>query len=167
MADDEIVVIVDENNEIVGACPRKQMREQGLIHRATYIFVFNSAGQLYVQKRTATKDMYPSYLDLAAGGVVQHDESYELSAEREAEEELGITNTPLNPKGDFFYDDGDGNRIWGRLFVCVYDGEFTHQPEEVEDGWFVSIDEALDGRLSAVTPDSLHALELLKERGVV
>ena len=85
----EIIAIVDDADRLVDAVPRAQMRALGLTYRVTYILVFNAAGQLLVQRRTADKDMYPGYLDLAAGGVVLADESYEQSAARELAEELG------------------------------------------------------------------------------
>ena len=65
-ATDEIVTIVDEKNNLVGAAPRSRVRAQGLAHRATYILVFNSLGDLYVQKRTPLKDIYPGFYDVAA-----------------------------------------------------------------------------------------------------
>ena len=73
----EIVQIVDENNTEIAAVARWMMREQKLIHRASYILVFNQAEDLFVQKRTTTKDVYPGYYDVAAGGVVLAGESYE------------------------------------------------------------------------------------------
>ena len=160
MADDEIVAIVDENNTVIDATTRKQMRDLGLIHRATYVFVFNPAGLLYLQKRTRSKDMYPGYFDAAAGGVVLDGESYALSAEREAGEELGIYDTLLEHRFDFFYEDSL-NRIWGSVFTCQYDGRFVHQPEEVESGFFVSVKEVLAVRYKPVTPDTFEALRQL------
>ncbi|MCW5208454.1 NUDIX hydrolase, partial [Desulfobulbus sp. US2] len=68
---EEIVQIVDEHNRELGELPRRLMREQRLIHRASYILVFNAVGELFIQKRTTTKDVYPGYWDVAAGGVVQ------------------------------------------------------------------------------------------------
>jgi len=56
---EEIVTIVDEENRVVGAAPRSRMRADGLPHRATYILVFNDEGELFVQKRTTVKDIYP------------------------------------------------------------------------------------------------------------
>jgi len=44
----EMVLICDENDVVIGKASRKAMREQKLIHRCTYIFVANSQGQLYV-----------------------------------------------------------------------------------------------------------------------
>lgn len=86
----ESVVVVDDHNIILGAVPRGEMRAQALCHRATYIFVFNSLGQLYVQQRTQNKDIYPGFFDPATGGVVTEGESYDQAARRELAEELGI-----------------------------------------------------------------------------
>ena len=82
---EELVEIVDRDNRPIGALTRRLMREQGLIHRAAYILVFNTAGELFLQKRTLTKDIYPGYWDMAAGGVVLAGESYEAAARREAQ----------------------------------------------------------------------------------
>ena len=81
----EIVQVVDEDNRETGAVTRREMRARGLVHRASYILVFNSRGELFVQKRTVSKDIYPGYLDVAAGGVVLAGESYEEAARRELE----------------------------------------------------------------------------------
>ena len=89
LASQEIVMVVDDQNRPVAEVPRHRMRSENLPHRATYIFVFDRAGRVLVQRRTAIKDMHPGYYDLAAGGVVAAGESYEDNAEREAEEEDG------------------------------------------------------------------------------
>src|SRR5437762_3867127 len=101
-AADEIVVIVDEHNKVVGAARRREMRAKRLPHRSTYILVFNSQGELYVQKRTTTKDVFPGYYDPATGGVVLAGESYEESAKRELAEVLGIHDVPLTPLFTFY-----------------------------------------------------------------
>ena len=77
---DELVLIVDKDNNETGSAPRHEMRAGGLPHRACYILVFNSRGELFVQKRTMCKDIYPGYYDVAAGGVVLAGESCHLSA---------------------------------------------------------------------------------------
>jgi isopentenyldiphosphate isomerase len=162
---DEIVIIVDENNNIVGAAPRYKMRAKNLPHRATYILVFNSNGELYVQKRTMAKDVYPGYYDVATGGVVLADESYEISAERELAEEVGIRDVTLTRLFDFYHQD-DNNRIWGRAYHCVYDGEIVLEEEEVESGGFYRVEEVLQlSRREPYTPDGLYVLKrYLKEK---
>lgn len=158
---EEIVQIVDRSNAPIDALPRWVMRQKGLIHRACYILVFNGEGELYLQKRTTTKDIYPGYWDVAAGGVVLAGESYEQSARRELEEELGIDKTPLTFLFDHYFEDAD-NRIWGRIFSCTNEGPFTLQPEEVAYGQFVSLESIeLLNRTEPVTPDGLQLLRLL------
>lgn len=154
----EIVAIVDENNNPIGAVTRREMRAKCLVHRATYVMVFNSRGELYVQKRTMTKDVYPGYYEVVAGGVVLEGETYEQGAARELEEELGIRNEPLERLFDFFYQDG-GNRVWGRAFRCMYDGCVVLQEEEVEEGAFQPVAQVLRrAERQPFTPDGLYVL---------
>ena len=159
MTQDEIVVIVDEKNNVIGAETRSVMRSKGLIHRAAYILVFNSSGKIFVHKRTMSKDVYPGYYDVAAGGVVLDGETYEESARRELEEELGIRDVPLSHLFDFYYKEGK-NRVWGRAYKCVYDGEIVLQEEEVESGSFRDVGKfiSMTGHVLS-TPDSLYALK--------
>ncbi len=139
---DEIVQIVDRHNRKIGHQPRSRMLAEKLIPRASYILVFNDKEEFFLQKRTATKDIYPGYWDVAAGGVVLADESYEDTAARELEEELGVRDVPLQFCFDHYYDQG-GNRVWGRVFTCRHNGPFVLQESEVAGGMFVSVAEAL------------------------
>jgi 8-oxo-dGTP pyrophosphatase MutT (NUDIX family) len=158
---DETVQIVDEENTEIAAVARGIMREQQLIHRACYILVFNQAGDLFVQKRTKTKDVYPGYYDVAAGGVVLAGESYEESAERELAEELGIEGVKLTPCFDNYFED-TVNKVWGRVFRCRHEGPFTLQKEEIESGGFMNVTQILDAADSQLfTPDGIEILRRL------
>lgn len=158
---DETVQIVSEDNTEIAAVSRRIMREQQLIHRACYIFVFNQAGDLFVQKRTMTKDVYPGYYDVAAGGVVLAGESYEESAERELAEELGIEGVELIPCFDNYFEDTT-NKVWGRIFRCKHEGPFTLQKEEIESGGFMNVTQILDAADSQLfTPDGIEILRRL------
>ncbi len=158
---DELVAIVDRDNHPIGAVSRRIMRQQRLIHRASYVLVFNRRGELFLQKRTLTKDVYPGYWDVAAGGVVQAGESYLESAERELREELGVAGVKLKPLFDQYFEDKD-NRVWGRIFSCTHEGPFTLQAEEIASGRFVALSaiEALH-RSEPVTPDGMALLQRL------
>jgi 8-oxo-dGTP pyrophosphatase MutT (NUDIX family) len=156
---DEIVVIVDQDNNIVGAVPRREMRAKRLAHRSTYILVFNSRGELYVQKRTLTKDVFPGYYDIAAGGVVLAGETYEQGAARELEEEMGIRDVPLTRLFDFYFENKH-TRLWGCAFSCTYDGVVVLQEEEVESGAFVPVDDILRrAETQPFTPDGIYVLQ--------
>ncbi len=157
-AADEIVVIVNAHNHVIGTAPRREMRVKRLPHRSTYVLVFNSQGQLYVQKRTLIKDVFPGYFDVAAGGVVLAGESYEQGAERELEEEMGIRGIPLHRLFDFYFED-DHTRLWGCAFSCVYDGMVVLQEEEVESGAFVPVSDILRrAETEPFTPDGMYVL---------
>lgn len=158
---DEIIQIVDENNIEIAAVSRRLMRQQNLIHRASYILVFNMAGELFIQRRAMSKDIYPGCWDVAAGGVVLANESYEDSARRELHEELGICVKRLTYCFDHYYEDA-GNRVWGRIFRCTHEGPFIPQAEEVEYGMFVPVRTALVmSRHDPFTPDGLQILSLI------
>lgn len=155
---EEIVQIVDRDNQEIGAVTRKLMREQRLIHRACCILVFNAAGGLFIQKRTQTKDIYPGYWDVAAGGVVLAGESCEASAERELAEELGINRAKLDFLFDQYYED-ENNRVWGRVFRCTHEGPFVLQAEEVESGQFLPPSAVLElSSREQFTPDGIILL---------
>ena len=164
LSSQEIVLVVDGENRPVAEAPRHRVRSENLPHRATYIFVFDRAGRVLVQRRTAIKDMYPSYYDLAAGGVVAAGESYEESAKREAQEELGIRDTVLEQKLDFYYED-ERNRCFGRVFTCVHEGPFMLQAEEVESVAFHTVEAITAGEVEPVTPDSRLAFDRLLALG--
>ena len=137
---DEPVDVVDEDDRVVGTVTRREMRERRLLHRCTYVLVSNSAGDLYVHKRTDTKDVYPGMYDVTAGGVCASGESYDGCAVRELEEELGISGAPLRFRFKHRYS-GPGWGVWGGVFDVEWDGPIAHQESEVAWGAFVPLDE--------------------------
>ncbi|SET62100.1 NUDIX hydrolase [Pseudomonas graminis] len=158
-SDAELIAWVDRHDQPLGSLPRAELRERGLIGRGTYILLFNSAGELCVHQRTLSKAIYPGYWDVAAGGMVQADEGYELSAARELAEELGVSGVPLAAHERFFFDQPD-NRLWCAVFSAVWDGPLKLQPEEVLQARFLSIDQVLrETTEKPYCPDSLAALK--------
>lgn len=162
-AENEIVQIVDQANKVIDTVSRYVMRQQRLIHRASYILVFNSINELFIQKRTLTKDVYPGYWDIAAGGVVLADETYEESATRELYEELGVRGVKLQYQFDHYYEDSS-NRVWGRVFTCTHEGPFILQQEEIDHGRFLSVDECFSlSTIEAFTPDGMEILKKMMQ----
>jgi len=88
---EEIFDVVDEHDQVTGQAPRSIVHARKLLHRAVHIFVFNSSGELLLQKRSARKDEYPLCYTSSASGHLSAGESYESAAPRELEEELGLT----------------------------------------------------------------------------
>ncbi|MEX6501557.1 NUDIX hydrolase [Pseudomonas sp. 25A3E] len=157
-SDAEVIAWVDADDRLLGALPRAELRERGLIGRGTFILLFNSAGELCVHRRTLSKALYPGYWDVAAGGMVLADESYAESAARELAEELGIGGVELREHERFFFDQLD-NRLWCAVFSAVSDAPLRLQPEEVLEARFIAPEQALDEALAKpYCPDSLEAL---------
>lgn len=148
---------MNENNDVIGMADRAVMRAYNLPHRASYIVIKNSSGKYYVQRRTLIKDYCPGMLDPMTGGVVQYGESMDLNAEREAEEEMGVKDTPLRYLTTFYYED-DRSRVWGGLFECTFDGPLVLQKEEVDEVLTMTADEVL-ARRKEFTPDGIFAFE--------
>ena len=157
---EELAVLVDEDDRVIGAAPRSEVRRRKLLHRGTGVLCRNSAGDVYVHRRSATKDVFPGLYDAFAGGMVASGESYEQAARRELAEELGIVGAELRQLARQRYS-GEHLETWNVLFEAVWDGPIVHQAEEIEWGAFVPVAE-LRGRLEVweFAPDSLEALRL-------
>lgn len=160
----EMVAIVDRENQVVGAVARAVMRAEVMLHRAVFLLLFNGKGELYIQRRAATKDLYPGCHDISAAGVVLAGESYDQAAVRELAEELGVIGVELTRLGDFFSRTAV-NQVWGRAYRCSSDGELTLQAEEVAGGDFFTLPEV--ARLAATAPFTGDGLFLLRALGLV
>lgn len=87
----EMLTEVDLNNKVIGPISRKEAhRSPGKIYRTIFVLVKNNKGEMLLQKRSATKDLYPNCWDLSVGGHVNYQKTYEETAVKELEEELGI-----------------------------------------------------------------------------
>jgi len=87
---EEIFDVVDEHDRVLGQAPRSVVHAQKLFHRAVHVFVFNSRGELLLQKRSAEKDEFPLRYTSSASGHLSAGETYESAGPRELEEELGL-----------------------------------------------------------------------------
>jgi len=87
---EELFDVVDAGNHIIDQKPRGEVHAQGLFHRAVHVFVFNKAGELFLQKRSRLKDVHPNLWDSSAAGHVNAGDNYIPTAKREVQEELGL-----------------------------------------------------------------------------
>lgn len=86
----ELLYEVDEHDAVIGPRARGELHRLGLRHRAVHILVFNTAGALFLQQRSASKDINPGLWDTSAAGHVDYGEDYDACARRELREELGM-----------------------------------------------------------------------------
>ncbi|MEL4359010.1 MULTISPECIES: NUDIX domain-containing protein [unclassified Luteococcus] len=136
---EEMVTLYDDQARPVGQAPRSVMRRENLRHGGTGILVTNSAGQVYVHRRTALKDVYPGYYDFAAGGVIAAGEEPDDCARRELAEELGVAGVELESLGEYdFVDERLNLHAW--LYRVRWDGPITHQASEVAWGGWLDVE---------------------------
>jgi ADP-ribose pyrophosphatase YjhB (NUDIX family) len=114
-----------------------------------------------VHRRSPLKDVWPSWCDIAVGGVVGAGETYQDAAYRELAEEVGISDgelIELDPLGSRSYDDDQVSLI-ARCYVVTSQGPFTFDDGEVVEAWWVHRD-GLDDllRREKFLPDSLALL---------
>lgn len=95
MLKSKFVDIVDENDNVIGQVTEEEATLlTDKITRVIAIFLFNSRGELLLQKRSKNKVRYPLYWDCSVSGFVNFGEDYEIAAVRELKEELGIIKEP-------------------------------------------------------------------------
>lgn len=130
--------VVDERDRLVGDAPRGEVHGNNLRHRAIHILIFNSLGELFLQKRSRWKDRHPLLWDSSAAGHVEAGEDYDETAARELEEEIGVT-TELTRVAKLPASERTGQEfIW--LYRGQHDGPFKLARREIEHGEFFPID---------------------------
>lgn len=137
MAQEEWFDVVDEQDRVVGAAPRREVHARGLLHRAVHALVLDRDGRVLLQKRSATKDMYPNQWATSASGHVDRGEDYDTAIVRELGEELGI-HLPAVPEKLFpiaACEQTGREFVW--IYRCQHDGPVVAHPEEISEiGWF-------------------------------
>lgn len=138
---EEIFPIVNTEGEVVGSATREECHAGTfLLHPVVHLHIFNSAGELYLQKRVMTKKIQPGKWDTAVGGHVDYGELIEDALLRETREELGVRDfTPEFLMRYEFRSQIEAELVY--IYKCVYDGDFSLDPSEVDEGRFWSLDE--------------------------
>ena len=136
----EMFPLVDEQGNITGAATRGECHNGSkLLHPVVHLHVFNSKGELFLQKRPGWKDIQPGQWDTSVGGHVDLGESVEMALKREAREELGITDFIPESLTHYVFESSREREL---VFVhkTTYDDEI-HPGDELDGGRFWSMEE--------------------------
>ena len=134
--------VVDENDQVIRQATRQEVHHQKWRHRAVHILVFQNekaqALKLFLQKRALTKDSHPGKWDSSCSGHLDAGETYEMAAQRELKEELGLSITSLEL---LTYLPASATTDWEfiKIFRIFHSGPFQLNPQEISEGKFFEI----------------------------
>lgn len=132
--------MVDEEGRVVGRATRGECHDGShKLHPVVHLHLFNSNGELYLQRRPEWKDIQPGKWDTAVGGHIDYGESTADALRREACEELGITEfEPEHIVSYLFESERESEYI--NVYRTVYDGE-VKPSDELDGGRFCPLAE--------------------------
>lgn len=128
----ERVILVNEIDEAVGVEEKIRAHLTGALHRAFSIFVFNSNGQLLLQKRAASKYHSKGLWSNTCCGHPRPGESLEEASRRRLSEEMGFY-CALSECLNFIYRVKLDNDLIEHEYDHVMVGRFDGDPEPSTD----------------------------------
>lgn len=141
MQKDEWFPLVDDSGKVIGKATRTECHDGSKkLHPVIHLHVFNKHGNLYLQKRSITKDIQPGKWDTAVGGHIDYRESVEEALRREAKEELNIDIFTPEFIIQYIFESDIEKELVNTYLTC-YDGEIKPDMDELEDGRFWTINE--------------------------
>lgn len=142
----ELLPVVDENGNVLRSATRGEChgtvagnvegKREKLLHPVVHLHLFNSKGELYLQKRPLWKDVQPGKWDTATGGHIDFGESVDQAIVREVREELGISGIRMKFLDKYVFESGIEKELV-YIFTAVYDGE-VRPSDELDGGAFWS-----------------------------
>ncbi|TDO26671.1 isopentenyl-diphosphate Delta-isomerase [Sediminibacterium goheungense] len=140
----EQVILVNEQDELLGVMEKMEAHEKALLHRAFSVFVFNEKNELLLQQRAFTKYHSGGLWTNTCCSHPRPGESTEIAATRRLQEEMGFT-TELYKAFSFTYkaafDNGLTEHEFDHVFIGHYNGHVEVNPEEVAGYAYKSLEE--------------------------
>jgi isopentenyl-diphosphate Delta-isomerase len=141
------VILVDENDVPTGTMEKMEVHRKALLHRAFSVFIFNSKGQMLLQKRAGAKYHSPGLWTNACCSHPEPGQTTLSAAAKRLMEEMGFT-TSIEKAFDFIYkapfDNGLTEYEFDHVYVGSYDGAIFPNKEEVSAYCFKTPDQIKD-----------------------
>lgn len=136
------VILVDEHDVPTGTMEKMEVHKQALLHRAFSIFIFNSKGEMLLQKRADKKYHSGGLWTNACCSHPKPGEDTLQAARIRLRQEMGF-DTDLKKAFSFIYkasfDNGLTEHEFDHVFTGTYNGSVNPDAEEVSDYCFKTI----------------------------
>jgi isopentenyldiphosphate isomerase/intracellular septation protein A len=134
---EEWLPLLNAKGEVIGKAPRSVCHSsKEYLHPVVHLHVFNSNGEIYLQKRPLHK-IQPGKWDTSVGGHISFGEDVETALKREASEEIGLTDFKAQLIENYIWE-SEIEREYVFCFITVFNGNLCANKEELTDGRFWS-----------------------------
>jgi len=144
IAKEQLLVLVNENDEPVGLMEKMEVHQKALLHRAFSVFLFNSKGEMLLQRRALKKYHSGGLWTNTCCSHPYPDETPGHAAKRRMKEELGF-ETSVHPAFSFIYKAALDNELteyeFDHVLIGEYDGQVFPNKDEVVDYCYMNMDE--------------------------
>jgi len=161
-----IIPLSDTAGNITGYEEKIEVHKKGLLHLAFSVLVFNTRGQLLLQKRADEKYHSPSLWTNTCCGHPNRGEEIGEAAERRLAEEMGFTCT-LTHRFTFHYQAAFTNGLFeneiDHVFSGTYEGAVSPDPQEISDYRWVDMDDLQSDAEESPEKYTVWFKEILKQ----
>lgn len=137
------LVLVDQEDNALGVIDKMKAHEEGRLHRAFSILLYNSKGEMLIHKRAEGKYHCGGLWTNACCSHPMPEELPIAAAHRRLQEEMGM-KADLNFCFSFIYkapfDNGLTEHEYDHVFKGVTDAIPEPNPEEVADWKYISVE---------------------------
>lgn len=143
MTTENKVILVDETDREIGTEFKLKAHQEGKLHRAFSIFIFNSRGELLLQKRSAAKYHSGGLWSNTCCSHPQPGETILSAAHNRLKEEMGF-DCDLKEIFSFIYKTELGGGLteneFDHVLVGNFDGELKFNLDEAEEIKWIDIE---------------------------
>ena len=160
---EEFVILVDENDQELGSMEKMEAHVKGALHRAFSVLVFNSKGEMLIQRRADCKYHSAGLWTNTCCSHPRPGEQIEEAAQRRLMEEMGLDLQPERAYSFVYRIELDGGLIENELdhvLTATYDGTPSLNLDEAQDWKYISMSDLKD-RMHTHPEEFTHWFKLI------